>query len=116
MAHIKKFLAQNDDAWMTAFLREKVEILILGFIEVLIEVIKISPKSRRDKTEVQAKIVKKPDPQTGKVEIVINDDVMSGKRKGLAVKGAASLQKVIVIQEIFLENTNYTNSIIICQL
>jgi hypothetical protein len=41
---------------------------------------------------------------------------MSGKRKGLAVKGAASLQKVIVIQEIFLENTNYTNSIIICQL
>jgi hypothetical protein len=28
---------------------------------------------------------------------------MSGKRKGLAVKGAARLQKVIVIQEIFLE-------------
>jgi hypothetical protein len=38
------------------------------------------------------------------------------QKKRTGSEGAASLQKVIVIQEIFLENTNYTNSIIICQL
>jgi hypothetical protein len=61
----------------TKFVRENVEIVILGFIEVIKTQNKKSKKSKKEivieMTEVQGKIVsdleevKKPDPRTGKV-------------------------------------------------